>query len=172
MLGISTSELAARKVKIACLPDLSRVLGGAVCDERYSQLRNGWLRKVGVPGFPRLRLLALFARQDHFLLLDEPDNHLDAAGIDWLGRQLAHHRGGYLLVSHDRRLLNQASQILELGELGLQSARLSFEAFLAQQAEEQVARSARLAQAVRGEKAAARSVQKVREQAARRRFSR
>ncbi|WP_323980820.1 ATP-binding cassette domain-containing protein [Aeromonas media] len=116
----------------------------------------------------RLRLLALFARQDHFLLLDEPDNHLDAAGIDWLGRQLAHHRGGYLLVSHDRRLLNQASQILELGELGLQSARLSFEAFLAQQAEEQVARSARLAQAVRGEKAAARSLQKVREQAARR----
>lgn len=116
----------------------------------------------------RLRLLALFARPDHFLLLDEPDNHLDAAGIEWLGCQLARHRGGYLLVSHDRRLLNQTSQILELGEQGLQSASLSFEVFLVQQAELQEARSARLAQAERREKAAARSVQKVREQAARR----
>ncbi|MGF3811542.1 ATP-binding cassette domain-containing protein, partial [Enterobacter mori] len=73
----------------------------------------------------RLRLLALFARPAHFLLLDEPDNHLDASGIDWLSQQLARHRGGYLLVSHDRRLLNQTSQILELSEQGLQSARLS-----------------------------------------------
>ncbi|HDX8372493.1 TPA: ABC-F family ATP-binding cassette domain-containing protein [Aeromonas dhakensis] len=116
----------------------------------------------------RLRLLALFARSAHFLLLDEPDNHLDASGIAWLSQRLASHSGGYLLVSHDRRLLNQASQILELGEQGLQSASLSFEAFLAQQAELQAARSARLAQAERREKAAARSVQKVREQAARR----
>ncbi len=116
----------------------------------------------------RLRLLALFARPAHFLLLDEPDNHLDASGIDWLSQQLARHRGGYLLVSHDRRLLNQTSQILELSEQGLQSARLSFDEFLAQQAEVQAARSTSLAQAVRGEKAAARSLQKVREQAARR----
>ncbi|EHK5437144.1 ABC-F family ATP-binding cassette domain-containing protein [Aeromonas hydrophila] len=116
----------------------------------------------------RLRLLALFARSAHFLLLDEPDNHLDASGIAWLSQRLASHSGGYLLVSHDRRLLNQGSQLLELGEQGLQSASLSFEAFLAQQAELQAARSARLAQAERREKAAARSVQKVREQAARR----
>ncbi|WP_220428361.1 hypothetical protein, partial [Klebsiella pneumoniae] len=40
--------------------------------------------------------------------------------------------------------------------------------FLAQQAEVQAARSTSLAQAVRSEKAAARSLQKVREQAARR----
>ena len=116
----------------------------------------------------RLRLLALFARSAHFLLLDEPDNHLDASGIAWLSQRLASHSGGYLLVSHDRRLLNQGSLILELGEQGLQSASLSFEAFLSQQAELQAARSARLAQAERREKAAARSVQKVREQAARR----
>ncbi|MGF3770684.1 hypothetical protein ACQX5V_23545, partial [Salmonella enterica] len=38
----------------------------------------------------RLRLLALFARPAHFLLLDEPDNHLDARGIEvvvWLIKQ-------------------------------------------------------------------------------------
>ncbi|WP_220268892.1 hypothetical protein, partial [Klebsiella pneumoniae] len=62
----------------------------------------------------------------------------------------------------------QTSHILELSEQGLQSARLSFDEFLAQQAEVQAARSTSLAQAVRSEKAAARSLQKVREQAARR----
>lgn len=71
-------------------------------------------------------------------------------------------------MSHDRRLLNQTIQILELSEQGLQSARLSFDEFLAQQAEVEAARSTSLAQAVRSEKAAARSLQKVREQAARR----
>lgn len=74
----------------------------------------------------RLRLLALFARPAHFLLLDEPDNHLDASGIAWLSQRLASHSGGYLLVSHDRRLLNQGSQLLELGEQGLQSATLGW----------------------------------------------
>ncbi|MEG0007492.1 MAG: ATP-binding cassette domain-containing protein [Aeromonas sp.] len=116
----------------------------------------------------RLRLLALFANPDHFLLLDEPDNHLDAEGIHWLGRQLACHPGGYLLVSHDRRLLNQAQQLFELNEQGLQSSQLSFQAYLQQQAQEQAARSARLDQAVRSEKATAQALQKVREQAAKR----
>lgn len=116
----------------------------------------------------RLRLLALFAEPEQFLLLDEPDNHLDTSGIEWLSQRLASHGGGYLLVSHDRRLLNQAQQIFELSEQGLQSAQLSFEEYLAQQAHEQAARSVRLAQAVRGERAAAQAVQRVREQAAKR----
>ena len=87
-----------------------------------------------------------------FLLLDEPDNHLDASGIDWLNQQLARHRGGYLLVSHDRRLLNPNQSYSGAERAGLQSARLSFDEFLAQQAEVQAARSTSLAQAVRGER--------------------
>ncbi|MGY3901337.1 ATP-binding cassette domain-containing protein [Aeromonas lusitana] len=116
----------------------------------------------------RIRLLALFANPDHFLLLDEPDNHLDVSGIDWLGQLLARHPGGYLLVSHDRRLLNQAQQLFELSEQGLQSSQLSFQAYLQQQAQEQAARGARLNQTVRSEKAAAQALQRVREQAAKR----
>ena len=77
----------------------------------------------------RFRLLALFARSAHFLLLDEPANHLDATCISWLSQRLPRHSGVYLLVSHYRRLLKQGSQIMELGEQGLQSASLSFEAF-------------------------------------------
>ena len=125
---------------------------------------NAPLNQLSGGQLTRLRLLAFFAHPAHFLLLDEPDNHLDAGGIAWLGQRLARHRGGYLLVTHDRRLLNQAQQIFELSESGLQSARLSFEDYLAQQAREQAARAARLAQAVRGEKAAALALQRVREQ--------
>ncbi|MDA1264961.1 MAG: ABC-F family ATP-binding cassette domain-containing protein [Planctomycetota bacterium] len=49
------------------------------------------------------------------LMLDEPTNHLDLEGIEWLERYLKEMRGAVLIVSHDRRLLqNSVEQILEL----------------------------------------------------------
>lgn len=42
------------------------------------------------------------------LLLDEPGNHLELAALDTLERMLAQYRGGLVLVSHDRRLLDAA----------------------------------------------------------------
>ena len=54
------------------------------------------------------------------LLLDEPTNHLDLAGIEWIESWLAELEGAVLLVSHDRRLLDNAVDAiveLERGEL-------------------------------------------------------
>jgi ATP-binding cassette, subfamily F, member 3 len=54
------------------------------------------------------------------LLLDEPTNHLDLAGIEWLESWLEELESAVLVVSHDRRLLDNAvDAILELerGEL-------------------------------------------------------
>jgi len=53
---------------------------------------------------------------DHVLLiLDEPTNHLDIDAIAWLEQRLAAHRGGLLLVSHDRHVLDRVTtRILEL----------------------------------------------------------
>ncbi len=49
------------------------------------------------------------------LLLDEPTNHLDVDAIAWLEERLAAHRGGLVLVSHDRHLLDRVTtRILEL----------------------------------------------------------
>jgi ATP-binding cassette subfamily F protein 3 len=49
------------------------------------------------------------------LLLDEPTNHLDLEGIEWIERFIAELRGAVLIVSHDRRLLdNSVDVILEL----------------------------------------------------------
>jgi ATP-binding cassette subfamily F protein 3 len=49
------------------------------------------------------------------MLLDEPTNHLDLPGIEWIEAWLRELKGAVLVVSHDRRLLNNAvSSILEL----------------------------------------------------------
>ncbi|QIG05993.1 ATP-binding cassette domain-containing protein [Proteus sp. ZN5] len=67
----------------------------------------------------RLALCRAFLCEQSFLLLDEPDNHLDYQGQQWLIKQLAQHKAGSLIVSHNRNLLSYASTILELSEKGL-----------------------------------------------------
>ncbi|MFP4551438.1 MAG: ribosomal protection-like ABC-F family protein [Spirochaetales bacterium] len=57
---------------------------------------------------------AALSRPD-LLILDEPGNHLDFAGLAWLERYLADYRGAVLVVSHNRYLLDGvASSIWEL----------------------------------------------------------
>ncbi len=50
-------------------------------------------------------LACLFLREDKFLLIDEPTNHLDMRARELLGEYLRK-KSGFLLVSHDRRLLD------------------------------------------------------------------
>jgi len=60
-------------------------------------------------GGMRLRVLlaqALFGTPD-ILLLDEPTNHLDLESIEWLSNFLMEYRGVLVVISHDRRFLNE-----------------------------------------------------------------
>ncbi|MEE8885067.1 MAG: ATP-binding cassette domain-containing protein [Eubacteriales bacterium] len=50
-------------------------------------------------------LAAMFAGENRFLLLDEPTNHVDADGREKIGAYLQH-KQGFILVSHDRALLD------------------------------------------------------------------
>jgi ATPase subunit of ABC transporter with duplicated ATPase domains len=68
------------------------------------------LRPVGTlsPGErTRADLALLMARRANLLVLDEPTNHLDLAAIEQLEEALSTYDGTLLLVSHDRRLLDQ-----------------------------------------------------------------
>jgi len=72
----------------------------------------------------RLALAALLFTEPDLLLLDEPTNHLDLEATLWLENHLRHYRGTVLLVSHDRDLLNRATEEtlhLENGKLTLYS---------------------------------------------------
>ena len=58
----------------------------------------------------RVRLACLLGAEHDFLLLDEPTNHLDAGGLDFLTRRVRDHRGGVVIVSHDRALLGDTCE--------------------------------------------------------------
>ena len=63
----------------------------------------------------RVALAKLLADKPTLLLLDEPTNHLDIRGVEWLENFLKNYRGAVLIVSHDRRLLdNTVNKIFEI----------------------------------------------------------
>lgn len=55
----------------------------------------------------KVLLALLFLKENHFLLIDEPTNHLDMEAREILGEYLKK-KSGFILVSHDRRLLDTA----------------------------------------------------------------
>jgi ATP-binding cassette subfamily F protein uup len=95
---------------------LDRLDLSALAERHTSELSGGQAKRVslaralvevGPPGS---------ADDDAILLiLDEPTNHLDIDAIGWLEARLAAHRGGLVLVTHDRHVLDRVTtRILEL----------------------------------------------------------
>ncbi|MGA9700969.1 ATP-binding cassette domain-containing protein [Pseudomonas sp.] len=105
-------------------------------DAPADQLSGGQLARVAVIG-------ALLAAPP-LLVLDEPTNHLDSAGRQWLLRQLKAWRGGLVVVSHDRQLLNSLERIVELSPLGIRVYGGNYDAYRLQRDTEQHAAVAAL----------------------------
>lgn len=74
----------------------------------------------------KLALCRLFLQTEHYLLLDEPSNHLDHASRAWLSQKILQHPAGCLVISHDRTLLNQISNTYVLNDFGLQHFRCNY----------------------------------------------
>ena len=83
---------------------------------------GGWRMRVALAA-------TLFAPAD-VMMLDEPSNHLDLEARIWLESYLGRYRGGFVLISHDRDLLDAvSSHILHLDRLKLSLYRGNFAAF-------------------------------------------
>lgn len=57
----------------------------------------------------RIELAKILLSRPDVLLLDEPTNHLDIESIEWLENYLKGFRGSLMLVSHDRRFLDNVT---------------------------------------------------------------
>jgi ATPase subunit of ABC transporter with duplicated ATPase domains len=110
-------ELPAGRVLEAVVPHagerweassvLDRLGMGDLLEADTSTLSGGQAKRVALAR-------TLVAEAD-LLVLDEPTNHLDIDAIAWLEDRLASFRGGLVLVTHDRHVLDRVTtRVLEL----------------------------------------------------------
>ncbi len=86
---------------------LTKLGMGDFLERSTSSLSGGEGKRVG--------LARALVEPSDLLILDEPTNHLDVDGIVWLEERLAGHRGGLLLITHDRHVLERlVNRMLEL----------------------------------------------------------
>lgn len=90
-------------------------------DQSVATLSVGWQMRV---------VLAKLLLQDaDMYLFDEPTNHLDLPAREWLCRFLRQSRSGYLLISHDRYVLDQVCEktyVLGKGKLRIYDGNYSY----------------------------------------------
>jgi ATP-binding cassette subfamily F protein uup len=118
-----------RGVRIAVLDQEPRFGGGTVRDAvaggwageaALDRLGLGPLLDAAVGGLSggeakRVALAQVVMADADLLVLDEPTNHLDLGAIHWLEDRLAEFRGGLVLVTHDRHVLDRlTTKVLEL----------------------------------------------------------
>jgi ATP-binding cassette subfamily F protein uup len=75
---------------------------GLTGEEDPSQLSGGEARRAA--------LARVLAPEPNIILLDEPTNHLDVEAIEWLERELKSIRSALVIISHDRRFLENLSE--------------------------------------------------------------
>lgn len=156
LLGVEAIFAARRRIDSGdYLPDdLERLDGHWDLGERLTQaFAQASLppfspdkRAAELSGGERVRALlcGAFTADADFLLLDEPTNHLDRQGREWFYAELFRQRGGVLVASHDRELLEKMNRILELSGAGLRRYGGNYTDYQRQRGSEQQAARAAL----------------------------
>jgi ATP-binding cassette subfamily F protein uup len=92
---------------LSSIRDRLREMDFADLNQKVDTLSGGWRK--------RLAVTCALIREPNLLLMDEPTNHLDLEGILWLEGLLRQARFAFVLVSHDRYFLeNATNRIVEL----------------------------------------------------------
>ncbi|SNS10697.1 ATPase components of ABC transporters with duplicated ATPase domains [Sphingomonas laterariae] len=86
-------------------------LGGIALDRPMGTLSGGERTRIGIA--------RLLIEAPDLLLLDEPTNNLDAAGRAAILALIRDWRGGVIVASHDRALLEMVDRIVELTPVGV-----------------------------------------------------
>lgn len=116
----------------------------------------------------RAALAALLLAEPDVILLDEPTNNLDAEARKLVADILRRWRGGAVVVSHDRALLEGMDRIVELSSLGAAVYGGGYSLYVERKAQEAAAAERDLASAQRDAARIDREVQAAREKQDRR----
>lgn len=98
-------------------------------DNQIASFSGGWQMRV--------ELAKLLVSSPDVLLIDEPTNHLDIVSIQWLEEYLKNYKGGLILISHDRRFLdNVTNRTVEIANQRLYDYKCNYTKYLVLHAEE------------------------------------
>lgn len=126
----SSNELSSREIEkqarqYADLLDRFHLMDGDRAEAQVEIILDGlgvprriWHNDVtALSGGERnlIGLARILVGKHDVLLLDEPGNHLDFSGLDWLENYLSQHSAAFILVSHNRYTLDRtAHRVWEL----------------------------------------------------------
>jgi len=142
-----SDKLPALKDALLWCQQLMRQIKGYDAPERVAKMLRvlgfdevGQARLVSaLSGGLRMRValaMAFFIDAD-LLLLDEPTNHLDFPSVLWLENRLRGYRSSFLMVSHDRELLNNVcTAVLLLEDKQIKYYNMGFKEFEKKKAQE------------------------------------
>ncbi|MFA7627627.1 MAG: ABC-F family ATP-binding cassette domain-containing protein, partial [Candidatus Kapaibacterium sp.] len=133
--------------KINIINDRLKILGGESVQGEIEQVltglgfsRNDFNRKMKEfsGGWQmRVELAKILLRKPSCILLDEPTNHLDIDSVLWLESFLKNYYGSLVLVSHDKRFLdNVTNRTFELSGGRVIDMNFSYSEFMEKRAEQ------------------------------------
>lgn len=108
--------------------DVARILKGlgfteADFDKPMNTFSGGWKMRV--------ELAKMLLRDPDLLLMDEPTNHLDIESIIWLEEFLQNHHAAVLVISHDKRFLdNVTTRTIEISKGRIYNYKASYSKYI------------------------------------------